>query len=324
MRATPTTLGLAVLGLAVVLALALGARSAAAEDTLKVSVPQRGAWDTGISDLGQRAGIFKKHGLVLDILYTEGGAESQHAVIGGSMDIAVGVGVGTVLSAFSKGAPVRVFSGEMIGSPNQFWYVPASSPIRSIEDLNGKTIGYSVTGSSSHTALLELLRQYHVVAKPTATGGMPGTLTAAMTGQIDVGWASAPFAVDLVDQGKIRIIARGTQVAVLNDRTVRWNITNLDMLAKRKDALDRYMQAYRETIDWMYGDAAALKTYADYAKLPESQVQSVRDYIPVSAVDPGRIAGMQELITDSVGLKFLQAPLTPAQIKELLQLPPPR
>jgi NitT/TauT family transport system substrate-binding protein len=319
MRAMPT-----ILALTVFLALALGARSAAAQDKLTVSVPQRGAWDTGISDLGQRAGIFKKHGLELDILYTEGGAESQQAVIGGSMDLAVGVGVGSVLGAFAKGAPVRVFSGEMIGSPNQFWYVPASSPIRSLDDLAGKTIGYSVTGSSSHSALLELLRQYHVTAKPTATGGMPSTLTAAMTGQIDVGWASAPFAVDLVDQGKIRIIARGTQVAVLNDRTVRWNITNLDMLAKRKDALDRYMAAYRETIDWMYGDDAALKVYADYAKLPESQVQSVRDYVPKTAVDPGRIAGMQELITDSVGLKFLQAPLTLAQTKELLQMPSSR
>ena len=41
-------------------------------------------------------------GLALDILYTEGGAELQQAVIGGSMDIAVGVGVGSVLSAFSK------------------------------------------------------------------------------------------------------------------------------------------------------------------------------------------------------------------------------
>ena len=44
----------------------------------------------------------KRHGLTLDILYTEGGAESQQAVIGGSMDIAVGVGVGSVLSAFTK------------------------------------------------------------------------------------------------------------------------------------------------------------------------------------------------------------------------------
>jgi NitT/TauT family transport system substrate-binding protein len=313
MRATPIVVALA--------ALVAFAGRAAAADMLKVSVPQRGSWDTGISELGQRAGIFKRYGITLDILYTEGGAESQQAVIGGSMDIAAGVGVGSVLSAFTKGAPVRVFSGEMIGSPNQFWYVPANSPIRAVGDLAGRTIGYSVTGSSSHLALLELLRQYRVAAKPTATGGMPGTLTAAMSGQIDVGWASAPFAVDLVEEGKIRIIARGTDIAVLNDRTVRWNITNLDMLAKRADAIRRYMQAYRETIDWMYREAAALDCYADYAKLPASQVRNVRDYIPKTAVDPGRIAGMDEIIADAVQLKFITAPLTEPQKKELVQMP---
>jgi NitT/TauT family transport system substrate-binding protein len=113
---------------------------------------------------------------------------------------------------------------------------------------------------------------------------MPGTLTAAMSGQIDVGRASAPFAIDLVEQGKIRIIARGTDVAVLNNRTVRWNITNLDMLSKRLDVIRRYLQAYRETIDWMYSEAAALEIYADYANLPESQVRNVRDYIPKAAI----------------------------------------
>jgi NitT/TauT family transport system substrate-binding protein len=309
--------------LAALVGFGIGSDRAVGEDLLKVSVPQRGSWDTGISELGQRGGIFKRHGLTLDVLYTEGGAESQQAVIGGSMDIAVGVGVGSVLSAFGKGAPVRVVSGEMIGAPNQFWYVPASSPIRSIGDLAGRTIAYSVTGSSSHSALLELLRQYHVAAKPTATGGMPGTLTAAMSGQIDVGWASAPFAIDLVEQGRIRIIACGTDVAVLNNRTVRWNITNLDMLSKRLDLIRRYLQAYRETIDWMYREAAALEIDADYARLPESQVRNVRDYIPKAAIDPGRIAGMSEIIADAVQMRFITAPLTEPQTRELVQMPSP-
>src|ERR1700752_538331 len=35
---------------------------ATAEDTLKIAIPQRGAWDTSISEIGQKAGIFKKHG----------------------------------------------------------------------------------------------------------------------------------------------------------------------------------------------------------------------------------------------------------------------
>jgi len=38
---------------------------------------QRGLWDTAVAELGQRAGIMKKHGLYREILYTSGGAESQ-------------------------------------------------------------------------------------------------------------------------------------------------------------------------------------------------------------------------------------------------------
>jgi NitT/TauT family transport system substrate-binding protein len=110
---------------------------------------------------------------------------------------------------------------------------------------------------------------------------------------------------------------------VLNDRTVRWNITNLDMLAKRPDAIERYMAAYRETIDWMYREPAALTIYADYAKLPESQVRNVRDYMPKAAVDPGRIAGMSEIIADAVQLKFIAAPLSEPQIKELMRMSSP-
>jgi NitT/TauT family transport system substrate-binding protein len=94
------------------------------------------------------------------------------------------------------------------------------------------------------------------------------------------------------------------------------------MLAKRMDALQRYMQAYRETIAWMYGEAAALDIYADYARLPPAQVRNVRDYVPKSAVDPGRIAGMGDIVADAVALKFITAPLNEAQTRELVRMPP--
>src|SRR2546430_5602048 len=57
--------------LAAALGLALLGGSASAEDTLKLAVGQRGNWDTSVSEIGQRAGIFKKHGLTLDIVYTD-------------------------------------------------------------------------------------------------------------------------------------------------------------------------------------------------------------------------------------------------------------
>jgi ABC-type nitrate/sulfonate/bicarbonate transport system substrate-binding protein len=48
-----------------VVALAFSAGAACAEDTVKLAVGQRGNWDTSVSEIGQRVGIFKKHGLNL-------------------------------------------------------------------------------------------------------------------------------------------------------------------------------------------------------------------------------------------------------------------
>src|SRR5262249_59065663 len=138
-------------------------------EPLKSAVPQRGLWDTAVSELGKRSGIMKKYGIDLEILYTSGGAESYQAVIAGSMDVACGDGIEGGISAYAKRAPIRIIGSEMIGSPDTYWYVRADSPIRSLKDASGKTISYSVTGSSSHAAVLALIDQYHVDAIPVAT-----------------------------------------------------------------------------------------------------------------------------------------------------------
>ena len=311
------------LGFGLFAALALG-DPASAQEVLKIAVPQRGAWDTAIPELGQRAGIFKKHGLTLEILYTQGGPELIQAVVSRSMDIGTGVGVSAAVGAFAKGAPIRVIGSEMIGSPDLFWYVLPASPIRKIEDLNGKTIGFSQVGSSSNAALLELLKQYKLAAKPVALGGMQATFTQTMTGQVDVGWAAAPFALDAVADGKIRIVARGTDVAALKERTARVNVTNLTVLEQRRDALGRFMRGYLETIDWMYSDPDALKLYGEYSQLPATVVQRVREFIPKDTIAPERVVGLDQIVADAVKLKFIADPLTPAQIKEFVQIPTPQ
>ena len=304
------------------LAASVLAHSAQAQDTLRIAVPQRGAWDTGVPELGQRGGIFKKHGLTLELLYTQGGPESIQAVISGSMDMSVGVGVSAAVGTYAKGAPIRIVGSEMIGSPDLYWYVKPESPIRKAADFSGKTVGYSQNGTSSHAALLELLRQDDIKAVPTAVGGMSATLPQLMSGQIDVGWAAAPFGLDQVESGKIRIVARGTEVTALRDRTVRVNVAGLPTMAK-PGVLQRFMRAYVETVAWMYADPAALKHFAEYSGLPDSIVRSVRDFIPKETMAPDRIVGMDQIVADAVKLKFVATTLTPAQVEELVQIPKP-
>src|SRR5205809_5960717 len=173
------------------LALLVGAeRGAWSQETLKVAIPQRGAWDAGVAELGHRGGIFKKHGLDLEILYVQAGPESIQAVIGGSMDIATAAGVSAAVGTFAKGAPIRIIGSEMIGAPDLYWYVPASSPIKKIEDFNGKTVAFSLTGSSSHAGLLALIAQYKLTAIPTSPVTIAATITQTMTGQVDVGFGA--------------------------------------------------------------------------------------------------------------------------------------
>src|ERR1700704_5258413 len=132
--------------------LTLASASALAADTLKLAIGQRGNWENAAPELGQKVGIFKKHGLVLELLYTQGAGETLQAVIPGSVDIGVGVGTAGALGAFAKGAPVRAIANSMTGADDLFWYVPAASPIKSIKDAAGKTIAYSTTGSSTNLA----------------------------------------------------------------------------------------------------------------------------------------------------------------------------
>ena len=304
-----------------VIAMIAASNAARAEDTLKVAIPQRGAWDAGVADLGQRGGIFKKHGLNLDILYVQAGPESIQALIGGSIDIATASGVSAAVGTFAKGAPIRIIGSEMIGGPDLYWYVPSNSPIRRVEDFNGKTVAYSLTGSSSHAALLALIAQYKLTAKPTSTGNIASTITQTMTGQVDVGFGAAPFGLDLVEDGKIRIIATGNDVASLHTRTVRVNLTSVSNLQNRRDAIGRFHRAYKETVDWMYSDPAALKQYAEYSNLPEKIVLRVRNLIPKESLATDRVQGIDQIMADAVAGKFIPAPLNAEEVKELVQIP---
>jgi NitT/TauT family transport system substrate-binding protein len=299
-----------------------GSQPSLAQDKLKLAVGQRGNWDTSISEVGQLAGIFKKHGLELELVYTQGAGETLQATISGSVDIGVAAGIMGVLGAYSKGAPVRIIGAETTGASDLYWYVKSDSPIKSLKDTAGKTLAYSTNGSSTHGIVTAFMKEYGLTAKPTATGGPPGTLTQVMSDQIDIGWAAPPFGLDQLDQKQIRILASGNDASAFKGQTVRLLATTAPVLQSKKDAINRYMKAYRETIDFMYTDAG-LKVYADWLKIPEAKARRTRDdFFPKNSVDPDRITGLDSIVKDAVALKFTANELTKAQLDELIQIPP--
>jgi len=304
-------------------AFALLPAPALVQDSLKLAVGAPGNWDSCIPEVGQRAGIFKKHGLTLDLLYTQGGGETMQAVISGSVQIGIAAGTPAVMGAFAKSAPVRILAAGATGTSDLYWYVPAASPIQSFKDTSGKTVGYSTNGASTHTTLLALIKHFGVSAKPVASGASAVTLTQAMSGQIDVGWASPPFGIQQLDQGQIRIIARGSDAPSTRDQTVRVHIVNADALAQRKDLFERFMRAYRESHEFLYSNPDGIKFYAQYGKVTEALAARIRDeFLPKQALQPDRVSGIEAITEDAIAFKILAAPLTPEQLATLIQIPP--
>jgi NitT/TauT family transport system substrate-binding protein len=291
-------------------------------DKVKLAVGQCGNWDSSQIELGTRIGAYAKYGIEIEALCTQGTGETQQAVIAGSADIGIGVGTLGALGAFAKGAPIRIVSGSATGNAD-FWIVKAESPLKAIKDAtSANTVAYSTNGSSSHSAVLGFIRELGLQARPIATGGPAATITLLMSGQVDIGWSSPPLGFDLLDEGKIRVFARANDVPSLRGQTVRVNIANADSLKSRRDAHVRFMRAFRETIDWMYSDPKALVAYADYRKTSVANAKRLRDeFFAKSALDPDTVKGLDQLMVEAVNFKYLSAPLTAADVTELVQVP---
>ena len=307
-----------------VVALVLGVGSALADDTLKVVIGQINNWENQAPTLGQDAGIFKKHGIVLENTGTQGAGETIQAVISGSADIGAGVGAAGVMRAFSKGAPVRILAPAFTGTGDLFWYVKADSKIQSLKDATPETtIAYSTNGSSSNNIVVAFVTELGAKAKPTSTGGPAATLTAVMSGQVDIGWAAPPFGLREIKEGKIRIVAKGSDVPSLRGQTVRTLIVNADSLKTKRDAIMRFMDAYRESVDWMYSDPKAVEMYSKKLNQPvELLKESMDKFQPKETLQTDKFADLDGAIADAVKLKFLEQPLTKEQVTELLQIPP--
>ncbi len=306
---------------AATLALLGSTANAATEDQLKIVVDQRGPWDLAPPELGQQAGIFKKHGITLDLTYSEAAKE---AVVAHNADIGVGIDVMEAIRAYAtKGAPVRIIGTNMTGSVN-YWYVAASSPINTVKNIAGRTIAYSKGGESSQYDVFDLLDQYGVKARPVLTGGEASTFNQVISGKIDVGWARAPFGLDAVEHDQIRILVKSKDVPKIKVKTSTVIIANADTLASRKEVLTRFLQAYRETIDWMYSDAAALKAYAEFAGVSEGIARQLREeFFKKEMLSPDNIAGLSGTVKDAVKLKYIVTPLSKKQLSELIQITAP-
>ena len=303
------------------LALALFATSARAEDQVRAAVGQKGFWDTLVTQLASDKGFFKKENLAVDITWTSGGGETLQAVLTGGADVAVAIGMSSCIGAFVKGAPVRVVASQFAGANDLFWYVPANSAIKDKKQMDGHTIGFTRPGSSTDLAEKLLAKTLGITLKQVSTGEAAPTLTQAMSGQLDIGWSVAPFALDKVKSGEVRIVAYGNDVPELAHQSTRANLASLDFLTKRRDVARRYMKVYADTVEWMYANHdEAVAYFAKFNSLPLDIAKQGAEFYSHDAMRIVPIQNLQAAIEQAVDFKIIDKPIPEAEAQKMIDL----
>ena len=290
-------------------------QAATAADAIKVAIGSGGNLEAFIAEIGKQGGFFEKQGLTPEIFYTAGGGETLQAVISQSAQIGVSLGSSGAIGAFAKGAPLRIIGASAIGSA-VYWYVRADSPIKTMQDIAGKTLAYSTTGSGSHSVALQV-RSRGIDAKLVATGATPATFTQVMTGQVDVGMAYPEFGQDALARGQTRYLFKDNDFERIRKQAIRVIATHK---ALPEDIGARFMRAYLDSVNWIYSDdPRPLQIYAALANVDLPLARKLRDeFWSREIFTLEKVQGLDIIMADAIEGKFISRPLTPAEIDALI------
>jgi len=142
---------------ALLIAIASALGSAQAATVVRVGQPQAGTFQFVPLQVGIEAGIFKQHGIDVQVVDFGGGPRVQQALTADSIDIAIGSGPELALEV--KGAP-EIAVAAMADAPySVLLAVLKDSAVKTAEDLKGKTVSVSSKGSLTYWLAQELSRQ---------------------------------------------------------------------------------------------------------------------------------------------------------------------
>ena len=301
--------------------------AAVARTKIIVVVPHRILFTVALPVyIAQEKGFYRDANIDVDAVFTRGGGENVQAVVSGDAQIGLGTGTLAVISAFVKKAPIKIAAAEITGM-DAFWYVQANTPMRKIEDLAGKKVAYSRPGASSHMAVLAIADQIKAKglkpAEPVSLGGIPEVYTALRTGQTDAAWSVAPFQLDRVEKGELRVVVKGDEIAAMKEITPRVHFVNTEFAAKNPEVMRGFFRAQQKALDYMFEhkeDTAKIWIRRAEMKYPEAAVLKTWDYYSRAAMTLKPIRGLQSTIDDGIRNKFLTQPLTQAELNSLVDL----
>jgi ABC-type nitrate/sulfonate/bicarbonate transport system substrate-binding protein len=201
-----------------------------------------------MSDYGNKLGVFKKHGLDVEITQITQ-AKMVQAMVAGSIDVALASGA--TLAFPSKGAPLKGVA--VISGPPSILVliIRPDSAITRIDQLRNRTVAVTNIGSLTDWAVSQIaLHQNWAMAdiKRVSVGDTPARVAVLKTGAADAAVIDIAAALDLQERGEAKILVRfGELISKFQNQVI---YASDKAIAGKPDAIRGFLRGWLETLDY--------------------------------------------------------------------------
>ena len=218
-------------------------------EIVRFGKPVAGAFTFALLDVGVRAGIFKRHGLDIEISAFTGGTRLVQAETAGSIDVAFNTGPDMAL--IFKGAPVRAVALVSDSPLDLCLLVRPDLPVTSPADLKGKRITVSSPFAMTAWMTRELARQEGWGAEgiqliPSASGPAFALLK---TKDIDGIATDLGSGLQAQKRGDAKVVVRFSER--VKNLTMYVIFASEKMITEQPDTVRRFLVAWFETLDYV-------------------------------------------------------------------------
>jgi NitT/TauT family transport system substrate-binding protein len=243
-----------VAALSLIAALLVGALltggAAQAQSKIRLGKAQAQTFSFIPADVGAETGVFKKRGLDLEISSFAGDARLLQALAADAVDIALGGG--PTLAFVAKGAPMLAVAALADAPGSIMVVVRKDGPVRTEDDLKGRTLSVSTAGSLTYWLAQQLSRSHGWGADgiKIATLGTSAAQAAALkTNQIDGIVTETSTVFRLEEDGVGRILVRfGDRI---KDFHVHVIYASRKLIDGNPDAVRAFLAGWLETVGFM-------------------------------------------------------------------------
>jgi NitT/TauT family transport system substrate-binding protein len=195
--------------------------------------------------IADQTGLFKKHGLDVQLIYISAGSVIVPALLSGQVDIA-NMSSAPALTAWARGAELSAVG---VTSNRLLHVIMTRSSIKRPEDLKNKKVGGDRYGSLSDLLLREALRYYNLAPDRDVaviqTGGLPERLGALKVGAVDAAIVTGDTAIEAEKLGFHKLIDLGQLPIRYPSSTI---IVGKSFLAAKRDTVKRFLRGWIEGI----------------------------------------------------------------------------